>query len=197
MRPAIFLHTLDSAMARAWETEFARAPGVSIVAGDILEGEADALLSPANSFGYMDGGLDLAYRRFLGPEIEARLQQRIAAEHYGELPVGSALVVETHHAAFPYLVAAPTMRVPEHIQDSVNVYLAFRAGLIAVLAHNARGAPPIRSLRAPALGTGVGRMPLSRAAFQMRAAYDSVLGTAEWRSDPGTILVHHADLKSS
>lgn len=195
--PAIFLHTLDSAMARAWEAAFARAPGVSIVEGDILQGNADALLSPANSFGYMDGGIDLAYRRFLGQRIEVELQRRIAAEHCGELPVGSALVLATGHAAFPYLIAAPTMRVPEHIQDSVNVYLAFRAALIAVRTHNAGAAAPIRTLRAPALGTGVGRMPLSRAAFQMRAAYDSVLGTAAWRSDPTSILVHHADLKDA
>lgn len=197
MRPTIHLHTLDSAMARAWEATFDRVRGVSIVAGDILDGEADALVSPANSFGYMDGGIDLAYRRYLGHGIEAKLQQRIAAEHFGELPVGSALIVATDHDAFPYLIAAPTMRVPEHIQDSVNVYLAFRAALIAVLSHNALGAKPIRSLRAPALGTGVGRMPLSRAAFQMRAAYDSVLGTAAWRSEPNAFLVHHADLKSS
>jgi O-acetyl-ADP-ribose deacetylase (regulator of RNase III) len=197
MHPAIALHTLDTSMARAWDAAFARTPGVSIVEGDILEGSADALLSPANSFGYMDGGIDLAYRRFLGREIEAKLQQSIATEHFGELPVGSALVLETHHEAFPYLVAAPTMRVPEHIQDSVNVYLAFRAALIAVLAHNARDAKPIRLLRAPALGTGVGRMPLTRAALQMRSAYDSVLGTAQWRSDPHAILVHHADMKNS
>lgn len=197
MRLAISLHTLDTAMAHAWQAAFARVRGVSIVEGDILDGEADALLSPANSFGYMDGGIDLAYRRHLGGEVESKLQRRIAAEHFGELPVGNALVVETGHVAFPYLVAAPTMRVPEHIQDTVNVYLAFRAALIAVLAHNARDSKPILSLRAPALGTGVGRMPLSRAAFQMRAAYDSVVGTAEWRSDPNAILVHHADLKSS
>jgi len=184
-------------MAGAWASAFAGVPEVSIVEGDILEGAADALLSPANSFGYMDGGIDLAYRRLLGVGIETRLQARIASDFSGELPVGSAVVIETGHAAFPFMVAAPTMRVPEHIPDSVNVYLAFRAGLIAVLSHNQRNATRIRSLRTPALGTGIGRMPITRAAFQMRAAYDAIYGTAGWRSDPSAILVHHADLKSS
>ena len=36
--------------------------------GDIFEGgpEADAIVSPANSFGFMDGGIDMVYSRHFG-----------------------------------------------------------------------------------------------------------------------------------
>ena len=39
---------------------------VEIVHGDIFSRPADALVSPANSFGFMDGGIDLAYSRRFG-----------------------------------------------------------------------------------------------------------------------------------
>jgi len=35
---------------------------ITISDSDILSFKADAIVSPANSFGYMDGGLDLKFR---------------------------------------------------------------------------------------------------------------------------------------
>src|SRR5881227_3167911 len=40
------------------------------------------------------------------------LRKLILDHHHGELFVGTAEVVETDHAGIPYLIAAPTMRVP-------------------------------------------------------------------------------------
>jgi Macro-like domain len=92
-RPNILLHTFDSAMAAAWRKSFGGAPGVVVVESDILEGQCDAVVSPANSFGYMDGGIDLAYRRYFGLELQSRVQTKIKSEFRGELPVGQAMVV--------------------------------------------------------------------------------------------------------
>jgi O-acetyl-ADP-ribose deacetylase (regulator of RNase III) len=184
-------------MAVAWRTEFKDVPGVLVVEGDILEGRSDAVVSRANSFGFMDGGIDLAYRRYFGIDVQSRVQAKIRGEFFGELPVGQATVVPTGHHEFPYLVVAPTMRIPDRIGDTVNVYLAFRAALLAVLAHDGGGLPFIESLRAPALGTGIGAMPLTRAARQMRAAYESVFEVPGWLKDPSAILVHHESLRSS
>jgi O-acetyl-ADP-ribose deacetylase (regulator of RNase III) len=140
----------------------------------------------------MDGGIDLAYSHFFGWDLQDRLQQVLRREHAGELPVGGAVVVPTHHGGIPYLVSAPTMRVPENVADTVNVYLAFRAALLAVNASKT-----IQSLLSPALGTGVGGMPIDRAARQMYAAYaEVVLGETQWRSSARRILQHHARLLS-
>ena len=195
-RPIIFLHTLDSAMAVAWRRAFPAVADVHVIEGDILEGRCDAVVSPANSFGFMDGGIDLAYRRYFGMDLQSRVQAKIRNQFRGELPVGQATIVPTGNETVPYLVAAPTTRVPDRIGDTLNVYLAFRATLLAVLAHNDQTSSGINSIRVPALGTGIGAMPLARAARQMHAAYVSVFDTPEWLSDPTAILMHHEDLRT-
>src|SRR5262245_53290885 len=123
----LHLCALDSAMAHAWAGQFGSRPNVSIHESNILERKADAILSPANSFGFMDGGIDLSYSHFFGWELQDRLQQLLHRDHAGELPVGAAVVVPTQHETIPFLVSAPTMRVPANISETVNVYLAFRA----------------------------------------------------------------------
>jgi O-acetyl-ADP-ribose deacetylase (regulator of RNase III) len=183
-------------MAVAWGKAFMSEKNMKIIEGDILVGTADALVSPANSFGYMDGGIDLAYRNFFGMEIQHRVRSRIRAEHFGELPVGQAVVVETDHEKLPHLIVAPTMRVPDRISDTVNVYLAFRAALLALIRHNVSARKKIETMRAPALGTGIGGMPIDRAARQMHAALASVFGESSWRDDPIQVLVHHENLRS-
>lgn len=84
------------------------------------------------------------------------------------------------HPDIPWCISAPTMRVPCDVADSVNAYLAFRAALRAVLAHNASGLPRISRVLSPGLGTSVGQMPVARCARQMRVAWDRVLGAKAW-----------------
>lgn len=190
MSVEIHLCALDVAMARAWSKHFGSQPGVTIHEGDILTKRADAILSPANSFGFMDGGIDLAYSHFFGWDLQDRLRERLRREYSGELPVGSAVIVSTHHQDIRYLVSAPTMRVPANIADTVNVYLAFRSALLVV-----KAAAETKSLLSPALGTGVGGMPVERAARQMYAAYaEVILGETQWRATARGVLQHHADL---
>ena len=185
----IHLRDLSASLVAAWEEAFATVPGVSISQGDIFSTQpgplpsnapidvaADAVVSPANSFGFMDGGIDAVYTHQFGFALEGRLQALLAAEHGGELPVGCAVIVETGSPEIPWCISAPTMRVPEAVPDTANAYLAFRAALRTVLAHNAAGRRQIRRILCPGLATTTGRMPVGRCAAQMRAAWDNVLG---------------------
>lgn len=174
----LLLRDTDPRMTEAWGKYFSALPAVEISTGDIFDRAADAVVSPANSFGFMDGGIDLIYSRRFGWELQSRLQALLAAEQDGELPVGQAVIIETLDREIPYLVSAPTMRVPMDVSETVNAYLAFRAVLRAVREHNRRGPEkPIASVLTPGLATSVGRMPHERAARQMRAAYETcVLG---------------------
>jgi O-acetyl-ADP-ribose deacetylase (regulator of RNase III) len=147
-----------------------------VAASDPVDIKADAIVSPANSFGFMDGGIDALYTYQFGDGLQQRLQARIAEEHGGELPVGMAVIVPTQHPDIPWCISAPTMRVPRDVAETVNAYLAFRAALRAVLAHNAAGLPRISTLLCPGLATAVGHMPVARCARQMRVAWDHVLG---------------------
>lgn len=159
----------------AWHAYFDALPEIEIVCDDFANQEADALLSPANSFGRMDGGLDAEIIGLLGEDTEAEVQRIIRDRHEGELVVGLAEIVITDHPQFPFLVVAPTMRVPQNIGRTVNAYLAFRAALRAVRDFNALHGDPIKTLLVPGLGTANGFMPPLRAARQMRAAYNTVL----------------------
>lgn len=172
----IILRDINPDMAAAWRTAFEAHADVRIGCGDIFEETADAIVSPANSFGYMNGGIDLIYARHFGWEVQTRLQAHLEAEWDGELPVGMATIVSTEDPEIPWLISAPTMRAPGVVAETMNAYLAFRAALLAVQRFNNNTTPPIRSILCPGLGTAVGMMPPTRCARQMRMAYDWVRG---------------------
>jgi O-acetyl-ADP-ribose deacetylase (regulator of RNase III) len=100
--------------------------------------------------------------------------------------------VASGHASWPWLVAAPTMRVPENSAQILNAYLAFRAALLAVRAHNAAGSPAIGSLVCPGLGTGIGGIEPRRCAVHMRMALKQVSEPARIPSFAGIHAVHRA-----
>ena len=62
MENAFRLHLVDleDSLVQAWRAEFAAFPEVEVAEGDILAVARGAIVSPANSQGHMDGGIDLA-----------------------------------------------------------------------------------------------------------------------------------------
>ena len=168
----IILAAVDPRLIDAWKEFFASEKNVVIVEGDITKIDCDAIVSPANSFGFMDGGLDHEISERFGWNIEKQLQQQIKELPEGELLVGQALVVETDDKKTPFLISAPTMRVPTafNIDTSVNAYLAMKAILIKT-----KGNPRIFSVAIPGLCTGVGRMHPIISARQMFQAYKEII----------------------
>ncbi len=179
----IILTSVDDALADAWERFCGDLRFVSVHRGSIFDLSCDAVVSPANSYGFMDGGIDMLYSETFGWGVQERLQALIQEKHHGELLVGAAEIVETNSPNLPYLIAAPTMRVPMILQHSVNPYLAARAVLLLVkrgtFSHGPHESKPISdfvdSIAFPGLGTGVGRIGPNTCARQVRAAIDAVL----------------------
>ncbi len=148
--------------------------------GSIFDLGCDAVVSPANSFGFMDGGIDRLYLERFGHETQDRVQALIQEDHFGELPVGAALIAETNDCEFPFLIVAPTMRVPMILGESIHPYLAARATFL-LIRHGTFSAGPhcgqpvrehVRTVALPGLGTGVGRVPPADCARQVRAAIE-------------------------
>lgn len=188
----ILIDRKDS-LVEEWRRMFADCPEVEVLAGDYFQRPADAIVSPANSFGIMDGGLDLAIRDTLGFSVQTRIQEVILAKYHGELPVGSAEVVPTDEPRWKYMVAAPTMRIPEPVPFTLNAYLAFRAILVAVENFNrAAGGRPIDSLVCCGLGTGIGKVSAAKCARQMRAAYQCLKAPSRIASYQGIHEFHKA-----
>ena len=175
----IYLRDNDPKIRDALGSIFNGISTVNISTGDIFDITADAIISPANSFGYMDGAIDLVYSNFFGWGLQTKLQKILQNKYYGELVVGNARIVVTGHAKIPFLISAPAMRVPCDVSDTINAYLAFRAALIAVLDFNSQyTVSRINSILCPGLGTGVGGITPFDCAKQMRKAYDVILGDA-------------------
>jgi O-acetyl-ADP-ribose deacetylase (regulator of RNase III) len=188
----VILTSREDALADAWDRFCGDLPGVTVFRGSILDLTCDAVVSPANSFGFMDGGIDMLYTQYFGWDIQERLQKLIREAHHGELLVGAAEIVETGHARIPFLIAAPTMRVPMILQDTVNPYLAARAAFLLVKLQRFKSGlfqgdlvgSLVSAVAFPGLGTGVGRVDPNTCARQMRAAIEETL--LETRSYPRT-----------
>ena len=191
----IHLCDMSRDVVDAWLVEFKNIQNIVVSCGNIFEHDAVAIVSPANSFGFMDGGIDLVYSRFFGWELEERLMKLIADQYFGELTVGQAVIILTNHNTIPFLISAPTMRVPSIISNTLNVYLAFRAVLIAVQKHNLENNQQINSILVPGLGTGIGGVLPERAARQMRLAYSAIIGGEGIKDrDARTVLKEHHEL---
>lgn len=175
----------NSLLFTAFQKHFKDLQNVEIVNNYFEElVEFDCMVSPANSFGLMDGGIDAAIIRFFGDSLMQKVQQRILDEYLGEQPVGTSIIVETGHPKHPFLAHTPTMRVPMSIARTDYVYLAMWAMLLAVRRYNQRAERPIHTIACPGLGTGVGQMPLPEAARQMALAYKHFLNPLQhldWR----------------
>jgi O-acetyl-ADP-ribose deacetylase (regulator of RNase III) len=162
----------EEAMCAAFRARFAGLQGVRVIRGRFEDlGPHDCFVTAGNAFGLMTAGIDAAVVRFFGEGLMRRVQKRILDQFFGEQPVGTAFVLPTGHPDVPFLVHAPTMRVPGSIEGTDKVYAATWSALLAVHAHNRAGAGEIGVVAFPAMGTGFGGMPFDEAARQMAAAY--------------------------
>ncbi len=155
---------------------------VSDVENLLNDVKIDMIVSPANSFGKMQGGIDKVYTEIF-PEIEQTVQNKIKKVGFttptGEkyLTVGSAISVKTNNPKCPYLIAAPTMYYPgSNIQETNNVYLCFNA-IIQMLKKNRDSI-----IACPGLGTNIGRVKPKDAVDQMILAMEQCDNTLFYSS---------------
>lgn len=182
----IYLLDINKSMTDTWERYFLKEEA-TIVNDDFISfmnthPSVDAIVSPANSYGLMDGGYDRAITKFFGTHLAKKVQQKIIDDWYGEQPVGTSLHVlitkKDGEVRFEipgevgykikYLIHTPTMRIPERITDPRIVYQCMRSTLIE--AHNI-GAEEIVI---PAFGGLTGKVDHEMIAAMMKAAYDQI-----------------------
>lgn len=166
----------DRTLHQAFRSRFDYLPNVTFANCEFERlSSYDCLVSPANSFGMMDGGMDAAITAFFGLQLMERVQQRILDDYLGEQSVGTSFIIDTGHPQYPFLAHTPTMRVPMQIIGTDPPYIAMWAMLLAVRQHNRTAIEPIVQIACPGLGTGIGRIPPTEAARQMALAYDHFL----------------------
>lgn len=102
---------------------------------DTLAGEINAIILMSDSLGHILDG-DLEDFDFV---LEQKIQKIIFDSKFGELVVGEALIILIDNVLsmeYKYLILAPIMRLPMNIDNTINMYLAFRAVLSQLVKFN-------------------------------------------------------------
>ncbi|MDE6201005.1 MAG: macro domain-containing protein [Clostridiales bacterium] len=167
----IYLLDRNPEMYAAWSEYFYGPKNVSIVCSDFVEFmrryKVDCVVSPANSYGIMDGGYDEAISAWFGGDLQEHVQQYIIDNLYGEQPVGTSIMLDTNLDGIK-LIHTPTMRTPSIIKDESLVYHCTRSCLIAALNGG------VGSVVVPAFGGATGCVPFETVAQMMWRAYDQL-----------------------
>ena len=135
--PTIHFISFDKLWVDAMTALFAECVNVAVTHGNIksLPVENTVFVSPANSLGYMDGGIDWALSREMFPGLQTKVQYYI--RKYGQvnpfgrryLPVGTAICFPIRETTATSLIVAPTMFQPRDVSGTRNAYWSFLAAL--------------------------------------------------------------------
>ncbi|MEV0393727.1 macro domain-containing protein [Polymorphospora rubra] len=156
----VVLTDVNTRVVQAWRAAFADTPEVRISRGSILNHQVDAWVSPTNSLGRMDGGVDAVIRRHLGAGIQLRVQRAIKDRFGGVLPVGSAVCVPSGAENPRFLISTPTMvQSAENVSETLNVALACAAAFQAIHIQNRRAPGSIASVALVGMGAATGEVP--------------------------------------
>jgi O-acetyl-ADP-ribose deacetylase (regulator of RNase III) len=135
------------------------------------------LVSPANSFGSMGGGIDYYINKYTFPKIQKLVRNEIEKLDYTYnkscyfdrkqwkdkkyLPVGKSLLIKHNNH---YLAVVPTMEYPKKINNTNNVYKATKSLMKNIKDYQ------VDYLLIPGLGTGIGNLDYEIMAKQMLKA---------------------------
>lgn len=182
----IYLLDINPEITKAWQKFFGETNDVTIVTDDFAHfmdtHNVDCVVSPANSYGLMDGGYDKAITDYFGKEVQYHVQNKINKKWYGEQPVGTSISIETNKEHIVanisgignicepiLLIHTPTMRTPEAIIDPRIIYQCMRTTLIEAKAQD------VNSIVIPAFGGLCGAVSYELLAYYMFLAYKQII----------------------
>ena len=145
--------------------------------------EGHIFMSPANSFGFMDGGIDMALSRKVFPGIEPIVKQNIRElEIYTNLgrpylPIGSASLIPVPGGDTPHtgMISAPTMFLPHDVSMTQNAYWSALATFRVFRKYYGVANGHVHTLVITSLCCGYGKMDEARSAAQIREAWNDFL----------------------
>ena len=122
---------------------------------DQLE-EYDVVVSPANSFGELKGGIDYYFYKLLGGnKLQSHVYDAIKSECQGEIAIGETLIIDLGKFSVKYnktpnqaqefnsytgmprfMYMCPTMTIPMDVNGTRNAYLFMKTLIKNLLTHN-------------------------------------------------------------
>jgi O-acetyl-ADP-ribose deacetylase (regulator of RNase III) len=133
----------------------------------------NAIVSPANSYGFMTGGIDTDINNILNnvePIVKQKIEQVGSLDNSGRsvLPVGKCIVIQRNNY---FLFVSPTMVMPNKLpKDTPNICLAFHSILKQAFILSRQGIKLV--IACPCLGTGIGQIDPTDSAKQILGAYN-------------------------
>jgi len=147
-------------------------------------------VSPANSHGWMDGGIDEDFSKMF-PGIGGRVRRKyrevgkVNKDGKEYLPIGSSVIIPLGKKKF--LVSAPTMLIPEDVQYTNNAYFSTMAVLYNVLVNGRKKLDDVNILLT-SMCCGCGKMKIKTAVQQILQA---ITDYRKFRGDfigPGVVV---------
>lgn len=166
----------------------------------------DLVVSPANSYGLLDGGFDDAISRAFSPKddyhaLTRHVQVELYREYRGHLPVGCCHIVRIPDEwkggqsflsrlrygngkgwGCKWIAMVPTMRVPMLLEGAHDIVYRCTWALLADIERHNRNvseADQVKSILMTPLGTGVGQVSYARWASQCLLAMKHFLEAGE------------------
>jgi len=172
--------SLNNEWVDSIKEHFKNVPLISAEKGDIktIPTENHCFVSPANSLGFMDGGIDLVLSREIMPGIDRKVKKRIqdldiiSSMGRPYLPIGS--VISVSYDVNTFLIVTPTMFLPHDVRGTQNAYWSFYAAL--KMWHKLCTQKNKKyNLVVTSHCCGVGKMSGKESAEQMKRAYDDFI----------------------
>lgn len=166
----IYLLDYNQKMTSAWNNSFRGIENVEVINTTfedfVASNQVEVIVSPANAYGLMDGGYDLAISKVFGYGLQLKVQKAIIEKFNGEQP--TAIVLNISINEFQQLYHIPSMRIPQKITDYGIIYQCTRAVLMEAINNN------VKNIVIPAFGGECGMVPYVIIADMMRKAYDQL-----------------------
>jgi len=168
----VYLLDINSDITDSLKEEFKPYEEVEVVNDDFrhfMETHKDikCIVSPANSFGYMDGGYDAAITDYFGNDVQKGVRKYIDKHLFGEQPIATSIMVNIPNTD-KKLIHTPTMRLPSPIRDPFIIYQCMRTTMMMVISNN------IESVVIPAFGGLTGRLSPKIVAKYMAEGYRQI-----------------------
>ena len=185
-RPKIFIRTTSQQAATM--AIAANMAADSVEFGDIFSTSADVIVSPANSVGHMNGGVDLRIRdKFGKSRLEERVRETIVERFEGALPIGRTFTIRTHSPGVPllagdpeWLIVSPTMTQPRQMNAKQLRDAAYVATLAALVTARDIGASGVTLTT---MGAGVGAGSHTERGARISGIEAAIAGLARGLSD--------------
>lgn len=170
--PKIYLLDINPEITKALKKEFDPSSNVQVVTDDFkhfmdTHRDIECIVSPANSFGYMNGGYDEAIADYFGISLENEVRNHINKYYLGEQSVGTSFMIDIPNTN-KKLIHTPTMRLPSPIKEPLIIYQCMRETLICAFSHL------VFSIVIPAFGGATGKVKPDVIAKYMKAGYKQV-----------------------